>query len=73
MDGPPLQAGPPPMDVAADHPDLYIPEPVRHFLPFFKQQVADKVGSKPHVDIVLLLIASGIVYMYLYVLIVWFL
>ena len=34
----------PPMDGTADHPDLYIPEPVRHFLPYFHKQVMEKVA-----------------------------
>ena len=33
----------PPVDGTADHPDLYIPEPVRHFLPYFHKQMMDKV------------------------------
>ena len=33
----------PPMDGTADHPDHYIPEPVRHFLPYFHKQVMEKV------------------------------
>ena len=35
----------PPMDGSSDHPDHYIPEPVRHFLPYFHKQVVDKVCS----------------------------
>ena len=38
MEPPPIPA----MD--ADHPDLYIPEPVKNFLPYFQRTVADKVG-----------------------------
>ena len=37
MEPPPIPA----MD--ADHPDLYIPEPVKIFLPYFQRMVADKV------------------------------
>lgn len=37
MEAPPIPA----MD--ADHPDLYIPEPVKVFLPYFQRVVADKV------------------------------
>ncbi len=33
----------PPMDGTADHPDHYIPEPVRHFLPYFHKQIMEKV------------------------------
>ena len=44
--GPPMEPpvmAVPPMDNTADHPDLYIPEPVRHFIPYFYKQVVDKV------------------------------
>ena len=37
MEPPPIPA----MD--ADHPDLYIPEPVKLFLPYFQRTVTDKV------------------------------
>ena len=37
MEPPPIPA----MD--ADHPDLYIPEPVKLFLPYFQRTVVDKV------------------------------
>lgn len=37
MEAPPIPA----MD--ADHPDLYIPEPVKVFLPYFQRVVVDKV------------------------------
>lgn len=47
---PPLEVPPveqpmpvPPMDGTADHPDHYIPEPVRHFLPYFHKQIVEKV------------------------------
>ena len=33
----------PPMDGTADHPNHYIPEPVRHFLPYFHKQIMEKV------------------------------
>ena len=39
----PAMPVPPPMDGTADHPDHYIPEPVRHFLPYFHKQVMEKV------------------------------
>ena len=45
--GPPMDPGVmsiPPMDNTAEHPDHYIPEPVRHFLPYFHKQVVEKVG-----------------------------
>ncbi len=40
------QQGPPPSsggDSTSDHPDLYVPEPVRHFLPYFYQKFKEKV------------------------------
>ena len=35
---------PPPTE---DHPDLYIPEEVKHFLPYFEYQIAAKVCNIP--------------------------
>lgn len=45
MDVPPVEQPMPvpPMDGTADHPDHYIPEPVRHFLPYFHKQIMEKV------------------------------
>ena len=45
MDVPPVEPPMPvpPMDGTADHPDHYIPEPVRHFLPYFHKQILEKV------------------------------
>ena len=45
LDMPPVEQSMPipPMDGTADHPDHYIPEPVRHFLPYFHKQVMEKV------------------------------
>ena len=39
----PVQPVPPSMD--ADHPDFYIPEVVKGFLPFFHRQVVEKVSA----------------------------
>ncbi len=36
-------APPPPMDGASDHPDQFVPEPVRNFIPVFYMKFKDKV------------------------------
>ena len=41
----PMNVAPPP---AEDHPDLYIPEEVKHFLPYFEYQIAEKVYTHTH-------------------------
>ena len=47
MDGPPLHGIPPgpPLvgDATSEHPDHYIPEAVRNFLPYFYQKFKEKV------------------------------
>lgn len=50
--GPPIEPvmPVPPMDGTADHPDHYIPEPVRHFLPYFYKQVMEKVWYERSVE-----------------------
>ncbi len=40
----PPPGGPPPVDGASDHPDNYIPDQVRIFLPYFYQKFKEKVS-----------------------------
>ena len=40
---PPMGVAAPPPPPADDHPDLYIPEEVKHFLPYFEFQIGAKV------------------------------
>ena len=48
MEGVVMQPGAPPppqqmLDGASDHPDQFIPEPVRNFIPYFYQKFKEKV------------------------------
>lgn len=36
---------PPPPEPEVDHPDLYIPEPVKLFIPNFQKQISEKVSG----------------------------
>ncbi|KAL5473116.1 hypothetical protein EMCRGX_G027562 [Ephydatia muelleri] len=42
----PVAMPPPPPEPEVDHPDLYIPEPVKSFIPYFQRQISEKNGAE---------------------------
>ena len=42
---PPMPVPPVPPSMDTDHPDFYIPEVVKGFLPFFHRQITEKVSA----------------------------